>query len=193
MVKNLKMGAIAVAKKEGDEPLREALRIWDKKPPDSTFEDEEKRERIELWDCRELRTLDSYDGPIRVVRAEITDLDNPEAERRTWCFLVTGQATKLTPRQVVRAGRGRWHLENTGFNQWTQWWKFEHVFTHDGNAIMALYWLFFIAHNLLTLFLYRQLCSYGRDRGKDVTHTIIRVVDEMNDDLARLQESPWGA
>ena len=44
-------------------------------------------------------------------------------------------------------------------------WKFEHVFTHDGNAIMALYWLFFVAYNLLTLFLYRQLRCYGRDRG----------------------------
>jgi len=193
VVKDLKMGAIVVAKKQGDEPLREALRIWDRMPPDSTFEDEEKRERVELWDCPALETLSSYDGPIRVVRAEITDLNDPAAERHTWCFLVTGKATKLTARQVVRAGRGRWHLENTGFNQWTQHWKFEHVFTHNGQAIIALYWLFFVAYNLLTLFLYRQLRCYGRDRGKDVTQTIVRLVDEMNDDLARLQESPWGA
>jgi len=44
---------------------------------------------------------------------------------------------------------------------------------------------------LLTLFLYRQLCSYGRDRGNDVTRTISRLVDEMRDDLARLTRSPW--
>ena len=191
VVKELKMGAIVVAKKGGDEPLREALHIWDKQPPTSTFDDEEKRERVALWDCSELETLSSYDGPIRVVRAEITDLDKPEAARHTWCFLVTGKATQLSARQVVKAGRGRWHLENTGFNQWTQHWKFEHVFTHDGNAIIALYWLFFIAYNLLTLFLYRQVRSYGRDRGKDVTKTISRLVDEMNDDLARLTASPW--
>jgi hypothetical protein len=193
VVKELKMGAIVVAKKDGDEPLREALHLWDHKPPDHAFDDEEKREHLELWDCPDLETLSSYDGFIRVVRAQITSLDNAEAERRTWCFLVTGKATKLTPRQVTRAGRGRWHLENTGFNQWTQYWKFEHVFTHKGDAIIALYWLFFIAFNLQTLLLYRQLRCYGRDRGKDVTQTISRLVDLMNDDLARLTESPWGA
>lgn len=193
VAKELKMGAIVVAKKDGDEPLREALRIWDRQPPSSTFDDEEKHERVALWDCPALETLSSYDGPIRVVRAEITDLDNPEAQRHTWCFLITGKAKTLTARQVTRGGRGRWHLENTGFNQWTQHWKFEHVFTHDGDAIIALYWLFLIAFNLLTLLMYRQLRCYGRDRGRDVTQTISRLVDQMNDDLARLTESPWGA
>ena len=50
----------------------------------------------------------------------------------------------------------------------------------------ALFWLFFAAFNLLTLFLYCQLRSYGRDRGKDVTRTISRLVDEMLDDLVHL-------
>ena len=185
------MGAIVVAKKEGDEPLREALHIWDGQPPDVTYVDEDKKEQVDVWDCPELKTLSSYDGPIRVVRAHITDLENPQAKRHTWCFLVTGKATKLSARQVVKAGRGRWHIENTGFNQWTQHWKFTHVFVHDGHGIQALYWLFFAAYNLLTLFLYRQLRCYGRDRGKDVTQTIIRLVDEMKDDLARLTHSPW--
>jgi hypothetical protein len=31
--------------------------------------------------------------------------------------------------------------------------------------------------------LYRQLRCYGRDRGKDVTRTISRLVDELKDDL----------
>jgi hypothetical protein len=43
----------------------------------------------------------------------------------------------------------------------------------------------------LTLFLYRQLQSYGRDRGRDVSRTISRLVDEMNDDLAHMDHSPW--
>jgi len=70
-------------------------------------------------------------------------------------------------------------------------WYFEHVFVHDGHGSQALYWLFFAAFNLLTLFLYRQVRSYGRDRGKDVTRTISRLVDEVLDDLARLEHSPW--
>jgi hypothetical protein len=191
LAKELRMGAVIIARKEGDEPLREALRIWDRHPPDAVFEDPEKKERIELWDCPGLETLSSYKGPIRVVRGRVTDLADPEAPRRTWCIVVTGKATKLSARQVLAVARGRWHIENTGFHQWTKRWHFGHVFVHDGHGIRALYWLFFAAYNLLTLFLYRQLRSYGRDRGKDVTRTISRLVDEMNDDLARLTLSPW--
>jgi len=60
-----------------------------------------------------------------------------------------------------------------------------HAFTHDARGLQALFWLFFAAYNTLTLFLYCQLRSYGRDRKKDVTRTISRLIDEMLDDLAR--------
>ena len=86
---------------------------------------------------------------------------------------------------MLAVGRGRWHIENTAFHQFTHAWRFDHVFTHSPDAIPALFWIFLLAFNLLQLFLYRKLCSYGRDRGKDVTRTISRVVDEMLDDLAR--------
>jgi hypothetical protein len=92
---------------------------------------------------------------------------------------------------VLRVARGRWHIENTAFHQWTTRWQFAHVFVYDPDGMLAVFWLFFAAFNLLTLFLYRQLRSYGRDRGKDVTRTISRLVDIMNDDLARLDRSPW--
>jgi len=82
--------------------------------------------------------------------------------------------------------RVRWHIENTGFHQWTTRWHFGHVFTHNANAIRALFWLFFGAFNLLTLFLYCQLRRYGRDRGRNVNRTISRLGHEMLDELARL-------
>jgi hypothetical protein len=187
----LHMGAVIIIRKEGNEPLREALAIWGDAPAEQTFVDEKAREQIELWDCPGIETLTSYKGPIRVVRGRVTDLRKPKEPPHTWCMVVVGKALKLAAARVLRVGRGRWHIENTGFNQWTQYWKFCHVFVHDGNGILALYWLFFAAYNLLTLFLYRQLRSYGRDRGKDVTRTISRLVDEMRDDLARLTRSPW--
>jgi hypothetical protein len=43
---------------------------------------------------------------------------------------------------------------------------------------------------LISIFLYRQLHCYGRDRGTDVTKTIRRLIDEMRDELARLTSSP---
>lgn len=192
VVKELRMGAVIIARKDGDEPLKEALSIWGKQPPHEVFDDKKSGERVELWDCRDVTTLSTYDGPIRVVRAVVTDQAQPNKPPHTWCMVATGvAAARLSSRQVLAVGRGRWHIENTGFHQWVTRWYFEHVFVHDAHAILAIFWLFFAGFNLLTLFLYRQLRSYGRDRGRDVTRTISRLIDEMNDDLARLDRSPW--
>ncbi len=199
-VKQLHMSAVIIIKKNGNEPLKEALAIWDNQPPQEVKDDKQARERVELWDCRDITTLDTYDGPIRVVRAQITDTKQPKITdpkqpkkaTRTWCMVVTGvAATRLSSLQVIKIARGRWHIENTGFHQWTTRWHFDHVFVHNADGILALYWLFFAAFNLLTLFLYRQVRSYGRDCGKDVTRTISRFVDQLLDDLARLDRSPW--
>lgn len=185
----LRLGAIVIAKKKTDEPLKEALQIWSKAAPQTTIENEEARERIELWDCPDLETLHTYrSGKIRCVRARITKLDQPNKRPSTWSMLVTGAPQRrLSADRVLAIARARWHIENTGFHQWVTRWRFGHVFTHNPNAIRVLFWLFFAAFNLLTLFLYCQIRSYGRDRGKNVTRTISRLVDEMLDDLARLQ------
>jgi len=191
LAKELHMGAVIIARKETDEPLRDALAIWGRQPPEEVIDDDEAGEELELWNCPEIETLSSYKGPIRVVRGRVTDKRTGQVT--TWCMAVTGKATKLTSRQVLRVARARWHIENTGFHQWTTRWRFTHVFVKDGHGIQALYWLFFSAYNLLTIFLYRQVRSYGRDRGKDVTRTISRFVDEMQDDLARLNEAVWNS
>jgi hypothetical protein len=184
----LRLGAVVIAKKQTDEPLKEALQIWGDAAPQTTIEDKQAGERIELWDCPDLETLHTYrSGKIRCVRARLTRLDQPNRQPSTWSMLVTGApARRLSPERVLAVARARWHIENTGFHQWVTRWRFGHVFTHNANAIRALFWLFFAAFNLLTLFLYCQLRSYGRDR-KDVTRTISRLVDEMLDDLACLR------
>lgn len=174
-------GVVVMLRKETDEPLKDALVLWQGQPADKIIERE--HERTELWDCPGIETLSSYDGPIRVVRGVVTD--TRVGTVHTWCLAVTGCATRLSAAQVLAVGRGRWHIENTAFHQFTHAWRFDHVFTHSPDAIPALFWIFLLAFNLLQLFLYRKLCSYGRDRGKDVTRTISRVVDEMLDDLAR--------
>ena len=180
-------GTVITLRKETDEPLKDALALWKGKPADKVVIDDEKRERIELWDCPDVETLDTYDGKIRVVRGVVHDL--VDEKDRTWCMGVTGCATRISPRQLLAINRGRWHIENTAFHQFTHRWHFNHVFTHGAEAIPALFWIFILAFNLLQLFLYRKLCSYGRDRGNDVTRTISRLVDEMLDDLARLDST----
>jgi hypothetical protein len=188
VLSELGFAGVVVAKKETDEPLRDALAIWGQSPGQVLI-DAEARERLELWDCPDCQTLMTYAGPIRVVRGVVESMAARPAPRRQWCMLVVGKATqRLSARQILRVARARWHLENTGFNQWTQHWHFEHVFTVDGNAIAAIFALFFLAFNLLQLFVYRQLKSYGRLRGKDPTRTIVRVVDILLADLHRLAE-----
>ncbi len=187
-VARLRLGAVVIAKKATDEPLKEALQLWGDQPPQISIEGKEVNEQIELWDCPDLETLQSYHGgAIRCVRGRVTKRAEPDRKPSTWCMLVTGDPQRrLSARQVLAVARARWHIENTGFHQWTTCWKFGRVFTHNANAIRALFWLFFAAFNLLTLFLYCQLRSYGRDRGKAVNRTISRLVDEMQDDLVRL-------
>ena len=182
---------IIIVKKDTDDPLRTALRRWAGKPAE-VREDEDARERLHLWDCPQL-SMTNYSGSVRVVRGVVEPLTARPAllnRKRQWCMMAIGAAVqRLTPRQVLRVARGRWHLENTGFNQWTQHWKFEHVFVNDGKGITAIFAFFFLAFNLLQLFVYRQLGTYGRLRGKDPTRTILRVVDCMLADLHRLDQT----
>lgn len=190
-VESLGMGAIVIARKGTDEPLREALHQWADQAPHRVVEDLKARERIALWDCRDLETLMSYQGKIRCVRGSVTRLNRPEEDPSTWCMLVTGQATRLAPEKVLAVARARWHIENTAFHQWTTRWALAHVFRHHPDALRSLFWLFFAAYNLLTLFQYLHLRSYGRDCGKDVTHTLSRLVDLMLDELACSQGLVW--
>ncbi len=186
LAKALKYGVVVILKKEANEPLKEAFRLWGDRGPDEVHEDRENKERIELWNNPGLETLRTYDGPIRVVRGTVHKEKN--GTTNTWCFAVTGIANGLSNAGVLKVGRSRWHIENTAFYQWTQYWHFDHVFTHSENAVASLFWIFFLAFNLLQLFVYRNLGGYGRDQGKDVTRTLVRLIDEMRDDLARLTE-----
>jgi hypothetical protein len=188
---SLGLGAVIIARKEHEEPLREALHLWKGQAPDKIVEDDKAHERIALWDCRDLETLSTYEGKIRCVRGCVSRLRHPEQRPSTWCLLVTGKATRLAPEKVLAVARARWHIENTGFHQWTTCWRLGHVFRHHPDALRSLLWLFLAAYDLLTLFQYLQLRSYGRDCGKNVTRTISRLVDEMRDELARWETLVW--
>jgi hypothetical protein len=190
-VESLGMGAVVVARKETDEPLREALHQWADQAPHKVIENPKARERVALWDCRDLETLMSYQGKIRCVRGSVTRLNRPEEDPSTWCMLVTGPATRLAPEKVLAVARARWHIENTAFHQWTTRWALAHVFRHHPQALRSLFWLFFAAYNLLTLFQYLHLRSYGRDCGKGVTRTLSRLVDLMLDELACSRGLGW--
>jgi hypothetical protein len=91
---------------------------------------------------------------------------------------------------ALRIIRARWHIENTAFNQWTQYWNLSHVFRHGQNALSAVLLIWTLVFNLLQLFIYRRL---GRSRRpKDPTETIRHLVEVMLREVATLPAPiPW--
>lgn len=181
-------GGFLVLKKENNEPLREALALWQHQGPCEKYDDTERQEQVQFWDVDDIETLDSYKGKVRAIRAVVTKRDQ---ESSRWCFAMVGKrARQLSRRTALQIIRARWHIENTGFHQWVRYWNLNHVFHHTDNALLAVLLLWMLAFNLLQLFVYRRL---GRcRRPKDPTDTIRHIVEVMLRELANLPEPiPW--
>jgi hypothetical protein len=188
----LKYNALIVLRNEHNEPLKEALALWQGQPPSKVVDNLQTGEHIEFWDVDELETLDTYKGKIRVIRAEVTKT-KPRLSKSTWCAAIIGKrARKLSVTTALKAVRARWHIENTAFNQWIKYWNLSHVFRHTANALLAVLLLWSLAFNLLQLFVYRRLNRPRRP--KDPTYTIRHIVEVMSREVGTLPEPiPWGA
>ena len=183
-------GGFIVLKQENHEPLKEALALWQGHASRETYDDRDHKEKIEFWDADHIDTLDTYMGKVRVLRAVITKPGKPPT---TWCFAILGKrARQLSRRTALNITRARWHIEDTAFNQWIQYWNFGHVFRHTANALMAVLLLWIFAFNLLQLFVYRRLKRPRRP--KDPTDTIRHIVEVMLREVATLPAPiPWAA
>jgi hypothetical protein len=182
-------GAIITLKKETDEPLKDFLLLIRDQLPSRRWQDEERGEQLKAWDVDDIETLDSFKGKIRVVRVDVRTKGSDGDH--VWCAAVVGSAARRLPvRTIHRLQRSRWHLENTAFNQWTQYWNLEHVFRHTPNAVHAVMLLWVLTFDLLQLFVYRRL---RRPRvPKDPCDTICAIVVQLMTDVASLRRRvPW--
>ncbi len=177
-------GGFIVLKKDNNEPLKEALALWQGKRPCQRINDDEKGEHIEFWDVDDIETLDTYKGKVRVIRALITKANGT---RKTWCFAVVGRkARKVARRTALTIIRSRWHIENTGFGQWVKYWNLGRVYRHTPNAILAILLLWMLVFNLLQLFVYRRLKRPRKPL--DPCDTIISIVAQMFRDVGTIPE-----
>lgn len=184
LLKSCGYGGLIVLKKEHNEPLKEALALWGDQAPCETFDDPDNHEHVELWDVQHIDTLQSYGDKLRVVRGRITKKDG---SRSTWCFALVGDRLRTFGRRTaLKAVRGRWHLENTGFGQWVQYWNLGRVFHHTNNAIQALLLIWMLVFNLLQLFIFRRLRRSRRP--KDPCDTIINIVAQMRRAVGAIPE-----
>ena len=181
-------GGFIVLKKDNNEPLKEALALWEGEGPCQKYDDDDKKEQIEFWDVDNIDTLDTYKGKVRVVRAVITHKDGT---RKTWCLGIVGKrAQKVSRRTALKICRSRWHIENTGFGQWVKYWNLGRVYRHTANAIQAILLLWMLVFNLLQLFVYRRLKRPRKP--KDPCDTIIAIVAEMFRNAGAIPERiPW--
>ena len=181
-------GAFIVLRNENNEPLKEALSLWDDQAPCLQIEDTEKKESIAFWDVDQIETLETFKGKLRVVRAIVT---KEKGKQHTWCFAVLGKrARRVSLPTALKITRSRWHIENTAFNQWIQYWNLGHVFRHTANALLAVILLWSLTFNLLQLFVYRRLKRSRRP--KDPTDTIRHIVEVMAREVASLPAPiPW--
>jgi SEC-C motif/Transposase DDE domain len=182
-------GGFFVLKKENNEPFKEALKLWEIEGPCESYEDRDRKEQVQFWDVDEIETLETYKEKVRAIRAVVSKADQEKPS--TWCFVIVGQRARQISRALaLRIIRARWHIENTAFHQWTQYWHLAHVFRHGQNALSAVLFLWALAFNLLQLFIYRRL---GRSRRpKDPTDTIRHLVEVMLREVATLPAPiPW--
>jgi hypothetical protein len=64
---------------------------------------------------------------------------------------------------VVKIGHSRWSIENKSFNEMVTRWHGDHVYTHDGQAMLVLWLLLGVALNLFMAFYQRNLKPALRD------------------------------
>jgi hypothetical protein len=192
-------GGIISLQKEHNEPLKEAMNLWRRGEAErQVYEDPDNRDQVIFSDVDDLQTLSTYKGKVRVIRAEVTPSTPPASESSepskpkssTWCFALTGCARRLSRPTALKAMRSRWHIENTAFNQWGQYWNLEHVFRHTPAALHALFLIWMLAFNLLQFFFY---CRLRRERKpRDVSDTLRHLIETMLRDLATLPAPiPW--
>ena len=178
-------GGFLVLKKEKNEPLKEALTLWEIEGRCESYQDPDQKEHVEFWDVDDIETLTSYKGKIRAVRAVVT---KPDEDPSTWCFAIIGQrARQLGRRTALQIIRSRWHIENTAFQSVGPILEFRRMFF--GIRRMRLWPSYFFGRSLSICFSCSSIARLGRcRRPKDPTDTIRHIVEVMLREVATLPE-----
>lgn len=153
--------------------------------------------RVEAWDLPGFGTWTAH-CPVRVVRSDETwsvrrQLDKQDEEQQShWMWLTTLPQTRAGVAAVVRLGHGRWSIENQGFNELVNRWHADHVYRHDGHAMLVMWLVTMIGVNLFTAF-YRRNLKPALRRAHDTLHVArlmaAELYRELEDELAPLMTS----
>lgn len=165
LVRAHKKHLIAVLKNENRDLLVDARSLLDHSTP---IDMDDKKVRRTCWDLNGFTTWPQCGEPVRVVRSvERTTITRQKGCQKQsveseW-FWVTSLPPMLACTQtIVRAGHGRWGIENQGFNELSTLWHGDHGYRYHAHALLACTLLLFIAYNLFHAFLERNLKPQAR-------------------------------
>jgi hypothetical protein len=163
-VKSKGKDAIAVLKDEQRDLLQDARGLWEQMEPTVRHGDR----RRECWDLAGFTTWPQCHHPVRVVRSRETwqvrrQLDKKVEEQVSdWVWVTTLPPSRASSSAVVQIGHSRWTIENQGFNELVNRWHADHVYRHQGNAILVMWLWTMLACNLFATFYRRNLKPAAR-------------------------------
>ena len=165
LVRGHKKHLIAVLKNENRDLLVDARALFAGMAP--VVYDSENVKRL-CWDLEGFTTWPQCGEPVRVVRSVETSSIKRQRSKKsetmeTEWFWVTSLPSLLAPtRAIVRAGHGRWDIENHGFNELGNQWHGDHGYRYNAHALLACTLLLFIAYNLFHSFIERNIKPEAR-------------------------------
>jgi hypothetical protein len=152
--------ALAVLKDENRDLLKDARGLWEQATP---IIKDIGGVHYEMWDDQGFTTWPQCQHPVRVVRSLETSqvkrqLDKKVEEQTVeWAWVSTLPSASASTMAMVSMGHSRWSIENKSFNEMTSRWHGDHVYKHDGQAMLVLWLLLSMAVNLFTAFYQRNL------------------------------------
>jgi len=191
-VEKLGWSWVVVFKQERMEAYQEALQLSQGEKPALSFEDEERKKQVRLWEVKELRLSQAYGKPFRVVRSEERweerkvrgGVKQREPQQSQWLWGASGGLDGYGPRLIYQAGHRRWGIENKAFNELTQGYHLEHCYHHEPVSMLAQMLILLLGFTLFTAFaqLHNKLVRLGALSAKALTREL---------DLAWEQDLPW--
>ncbi len=106
--------------------------------------------------------MDKVDQPLQFVKFEMKRLNSWYSQ----ILIVVTSCMDMKLETLFKMIRGRWDIENTIFNNPKKQCGLEHCYVHGGKVVEAVYYLIFIAANMMQLFIFRRLKGFfctGRD------------------------------
>ena len=179
--------AIAVLKDDRRDLLVDARSLFEEETP-VCFS----RGNVEYqcWDIEGFTTWPQVHSPVRVIRSlehrtvhrQLTGED--EDLVADWTWTTTLSKPRASTRVAVQIGHWRWAIENQAFNELTTRWHADHVYKHDGNAMLMFCLLAMLCLGVFLAF-YRRDIKPAVRKAVSMLHISRQIAAELYYHIAR--------